>query len=150
MSTAKAKRENIITSVLLVPLSLVVCGLLSALTIFIYMSHLCLQSGFSIDDPSLKLSGAELSFNVLPKALMMLPLPNLWVFIFFSTMVLLAIDSEFGLLETLYCYVRDEFGEKEISIFGFKIGFRGAQKLTLLLTFLGAPTLSSHAGIFYL
>ena len=74
------------------------CGVLSALTIFIYLSHMCLKSGYQIDDPNLKLEGVGLSFNVLPKALMMLPLPNLWVFIFFLTMTLLAIDSQFGVL----------------------------------------------------
>jgi len=35
----------------------------------------------------------ELSFNVLPKALLMLPMANLWLFIFFFAMVLLGIDS---------------------------------------------------------
>lgn len=63
--------------------------------------------GISIDHPSLTLGGPELSFNVLPKALAMLPMPNLWIFVFFITMVLLGIDSFFGMLEGLYTYLRD-------------------------------------------
>ena len=80
-------------SVLIVPAGLILCGLLSALTIFIYLSHFCIESGYQIDDPALKLSGLELSFNVLPKALLLLPMANLWLFIFFFAMVLLGIDS---------------------------------------------------------
>jgi SNF family Na+-dependent transporter len=60
-----------------------------------------------IDHPDLKLSGPELSFSVLPKALSLLPLSNLWIFVFFITMVLLGIDSLFGMIESLYAYVRD-------------------------------------------
>lgn len=93
LSTSKARREDIMQSVILVPVALILCGLLSALTIFIYLSHFCELSGYQIDDPSLQLSGLELSFNVLPKALLLLPLPNLWLFIFFFAMVLLGVDS---------------------------------------------------------
>jgi len=42
IATAKARREDLLKSVLIVPLGLVLCGLLSALTIFIYLSHFCL------------------------------------------------------------------------------------------------------------
>lgn len=77
----------------MVPLSLILIGLLCALTIFIYLSHFCKESGYDIDDPRLELSGLELSFNVIPKALLLLPMPNFWIFIFFFAMVLLAIDS---------------------------------------------------------
>ena len=57
IATAKARREDLLKSVILVPIGLVLCGLLSALTIFIYLSHFCLESGYTIDDPSLELSG---------------------------------------------------------------------------------------------
>ena len=52
----------------------------------------------AIDDPGLQISGPELSFNVFPKALATLPFPNFLVFVFFRTMVLLGIDTEFGML----------------------------------------------------
>ena len=91
--TSKARREDIMSSVIIVPIGLVLSGLLSALTIFIYLSHFCMESGYNIGDPALQLSGLELSFNVLPKALLLLPMPNLMIFIFFLAMVLLGIDS---------------------------------------------------------
>ena len=81
---------------------------------------------------------------------MMLPLPNLWVFIFFLAMVLLGIDSEFGLMEAMYCYVRDEFKHGSIAIWGVNIDGKRGQYLMLGVLCLGAPSLSSHAGIYYL
>lgn len=77
----------------MVPVSILTCGLLSAMTVFVYLSHFCLQQGLTIDDPSIRLSGPELSFNVFPKALAILPFPNLFLFIFFIAMVFLGIDS---------------------------------------------------------
>jgi SNF family Na+-dependent transporter len=83
--------------------------MLCALNIFMYLGHFCLQE--KLDIRNLALSGAELSFNIFPKALGILAWPNLWVFLFFITMVLLGIDSEFGYLETCFCYLKDEVKE---------------------------------------
>ena len=93
LSMQKPRRDNILNSVVMVPIGLFVCGILSALTIFIYLAHFCLVSGYEMGDPRLKLAGLELSLNVLPKALFLLPFPNFWLFIFFLTLVLLGIDS---------------------------------------------------------
>ena len=93
LASMKARRDDIWKSVLMVPISLLLCGILSALTIFIYLSHFCTMSGLTIDSPDLHLAGLELSFNVIPKALCLLPLSNLWVFLFFFAMILLGIDS---------------------------------------------------------
>jgi SNF family Na+-dependent transporter len=57
ISSQKARRDDIVRSVILVPAGLVLCGILSALTIFIYLSHFCLINGLTIGDPSLKISG---------------------------------------------------------------------------------------------
>jgi SNF family Na+-dependent transporter len=98
ISSMNPRRSNMIHGVIYVPLGLIVCGLLSAITIFIYLSHFCFEAGIDITQAGLTLSGPELSFSVLPKALALLPMPNLWIFIFFITMVLLGIDSQFGML----------------------------------------------------
>jgi SNF family Na+-dependent transporter len=65
--------------------------MLSALNIFMYLGHFCLQQNISIHE--IALSGPSLSFNIFPKALAILPWPNLWVLLFFITMVFLGIDS---------------------------------------------------------
>ncbi len=146
----KARRDDIWKSVLLVPIGLLLCGILSALTIFIYLSHFCTMSGLTIDSPELHLSGLELSFNVIPKALCLLPLSNLWVFIFFFTMILLGIDSEFGMIEALYCYLRDIYKEGPLLLFNINISMENAKYLLLIIISLGSFTLTSHAGIHYL
>jgi len=56
-----------------------------------YLGHFTTQMGIKIED--LALSGPELSFNIFHKALAVLPLPSLWIFVFFVTMVFLGIDS---------------------------------------------------------
>jgi SNF family Na+-dependent transporter len=92
------RRQDLLKGVIYVPIGLIVCGFFSAITIFVYLSHFCKSMGLSINDPNINLSGPELSFNVLPKALVMLPMANLWIFVFFVTMVFLGIDSQFGMI----------------------------------------------------
>ena len=70
-----------------------------------FVNYEAKMMGVEFED--LSLSGLELSFNVFPKALSTLPLPNLWVFLFYLTMVCLGIDSLFGGIEALICYVMD-------------------------------------------
>lgn len=94
LSSLKPKKEKHLAGVFLIPLSIVVCGMLSALNIFMYLGHFCIQQNVHIAD--LTLSGPSLSFNIFPKALAILPWSNLWVLIFFIAMVFLGIDSEFG------------------------------------------------------
>lgn len=105
LSSLKPKREKFLLGIYIIPISLVVCGMLCAVNIFMYLGHFCQQQNLNIAD--LNLLGPELSFNIFPKALTILPWPNLWVFCFFVAMVFLGIDSEFGYLESLFCYLKD-------------------------------------------
>ncbi len=114
VSSLKSRRDSIIKGVIYVPLGILICGMLSAITIFSYLSHFCVEAGIDINHPGLTLGGPELSFSVLPKALALLPMPNLWIFVFFITMVLLGIDSLFGMIEGIYTYLRDEFKEGSV------------------------------------
>ena len=105
LSSLKPKKQSYLEGVYIIPISLVVCGVLCSLNIFMYLGHFSQELGVEIDD--LQLSGPELSFNIFPKALAILPWPNLWVFFFFMAMVFLGIDSEFGYLESVFCYLKD-------------------------------------------
>ena len=85
-----------------------------------YLGHFCLEEGLNIND--LTLAGPELSFNIFPKALSILPFPNFWVLLFFIAMVFLGIDTEFGYIESLYCYIKDEADIfHSIKVFGYQL-----------------------------
>ena len=99
----------------------------------------------------LSISGTSLSFNVFPKVLAILPWSNFWVFLFFTALVFLGIDSEFGLIESVFCYLKDELKLKgSINVIGFKINLERAQILTIVFMFILSPFLVSSASIYYL
>jgi len=98
-SSKKPKNESFMSILLIVPLGLIFCGILSGLIIFMYVGHFCFEKGLEIS--SLTLKGIDLAFNILPKAISILPWPNLWLFIFCIVLVLLGIDTMFGFLESV-------------------------------------------------
>lgn len=55
LSAMKPRREDLLKSVIIVPISIFLCGIMSAATIFMYLSHFSFQSGISIEN--LHLSG---------------------------------------------------------------------------------------------
>ena len=150
LSSIKPKKEKFTLGIYILPLSLIICGFLSALNIFMYLGHFCHEASLSITD--LQLNGAELCFNVFPKALAILPWPNLWVLCFFLAMVFLGIDSEFGMLESIYCYINNEIEANggEITIFSLKLQKRQVRKLLMIGLCFFCPFLTSSAGIYYL
>ena len=150
LASMKPRREPFLKGVLLVPLGVFICGMLSAMTIFIYLSHFCGEIGIDINDPALNISGPELVFNVFPKALASLPFPNLFIFVFFATMVLLGIDSEFGLMEGLYCYLNNEYHHGPVVLFGRRLSLAQMQYILVLILLIPSPTLTSQAGIYFL
>jgi SNF family Na+-dependent transporter len=93
----KPRNEPFLSILYIVPIGLIVCGLLSGLVVFMYVGHFCHTNGTSINE--LSLSGLELVFNVFPKAISILPWPNIWFLIFCVVLILLGIDSMFGFLE---------------------------------------------------
>lgn len=79
------------------------CGVLSAISVFCYVGYLANYLNVSIDE--IEMSGAELCFVVFPMALKLMPLSNIWAILFFLMMLTLGIDSMFGYFE----YVAYEF-----------------------------------------
>jgi SNF family Na+-dependent transporter len=57
VSCLNPRRQNLLKGVIYVPLGLLLCGFLSALTIFFYLSHFCLEIGMDINNPSIHLAG---------------------------------------------------------------------------------------------
>lgn len=150
LSSMKPKKENFMIGIYIIPLSITLCGLLCAMNIFVYLGHFCQEASLSISD--LQLAGAQLSFNIFPKALAILPWPNLWVFCFFLAMVFLGIDSEFGFLESLFCFLKDELnhGKKQYKIICFTFNSEQMKVVFMFAMLVFAPFLTSYAGIYYL
>ena len=57
LSSMKPRREKFLFGILMVPLAVIFCGLLSATTIFVYLGHFCQEIGLAIDDPALNIAG---------------------------------------------------------------------------------------------
>ena len=55
----------------------------------------------------LQIGGKGLVFITIPACLSTMFLPNLWVFVFFLTLILIGIDSQFGLMEATCYFVED-------------------------------------------
>nr|XP_033799875.1 sodium- and chloride-dependent neutral and basic amino acid transporter B(0+)-like [Geotrypetes seraphini] len=69
-----------------------------------YMAHILGKPVSEIAD-----SGFGLAFIVYPEALLHLPVPHIWSFLFFSMLVTLGIDSQFVLVETVLTSIEDCF-----------------------------------------
>lgn len=95
-ASLKKKTEQFEDIIYIMPLGLMLCGLMSGMAIFIYLGYYSNVLNVSIDD--LPLTGVELAFAILPKAISLLPWSNLWLLMFSIILVLLGIDTEFGSL----------------------------------------------------
>jgi SNF family Na+-dependent transporter len=80
-------------------------GVITTLIMFGYVGHLSLISQTPIED--FPLSGPSLLFVTFPAALASFPLPRLWLSLFFFTIILLGIDSQIALLETISDFLKD-------------------------------------------
>lgn len=90
-------------------------GMVASVIIFGYLGYFCQKYGLKLED--LEVSGPGLLFITMPACLSTMFWPTLWVLLFFVTMVLIGIDSEFGLIETVCYWVEDyrpKFNGKEI------------------------------------
>lgn len=57
ISSMNPRRQDLMKGIIFVPLGLITCGLLSAVTIFVYLSHFCSEVGLDISELGAKLSG---------------------------------------------------------------------------------------------
>ena len=80
--------------------------MLASIIIFGYLGYYCKK--FNLDINSLQISGPGLIFITLPACLSTMIYPTMWIFLFFVTLILIGIDSEFGLLETISYFVEDQ------------------------------------------
>ncbi|XP_045161713.2 sodium- and chloride-dependent glycine transporter 1-like isoform X2 [Mercenaria mercenaria] len=85
--------------------SVVVCfadaftGIYSGVVVFSVLGFLSKETGTPLNE--LPFSGASLAFIAYPEALSRLPAPHVWSVLFFLTLVLVGIDTQFGCFETV-------------------------------------------------
>lgn len=81
-------------------------GILASLVVFGYLGHFAEVKGVNIDD--LPINGPSLLFVTYPGILSTMPFQNLWLILFFLTMILLGIDTQFGNVEVVVTYIKDQ------------------------------------------
>ena len=97
------------------------------------------------------LAGPSLSFNIFPKALAILPFPNFSIFFFFLSMVFLGIDTEFGAIESIFCFIKDEVKKcGRITIIFWEMSLQKVKALIVFSIMIFSPFLTCSAGIYYL
>ncbi|XP_048463693.1 sodium- and chloride-dependent GABA transporter 2-like isoform X1 [Rhincodon typus] len=105
---------------------------ISGFAIFSVLGFMALEEGVPISNVAM--SGPGLAFIVYPKAITLIPFPQLWACLFFIMLILLGLDSQFVGIESLTTAIIDMFPEISqrkysrmiiimgISTFSFTIG----------------------------
>jgi len=92
-------------------ITLVACGcatsIFASLVIFSILGHLAHSQQVPIDQVASQ--GPGLAFFVYPVGLSLLPAPKVWSFLFFATLVLVGIDTQFSGIEALVSTIIDTF-----------------------------------------
>ena len=97
--------DKMVISSRLIPIFNSLTGLLASIVIFGYLGYFC--DKYSLDIGHLEISGPGLVFITMPACLSTMIYPTFWILLFFCTLILIGIDSEFGLVETCACFVED-------------------------------------------
>ena len=135
-------RENteIIKSVLWIALGNLTVSIMSGFVIFGTLGYMALTQGVAL--PEVVAGGPSLAFVVFPKAISLLPAFNtLIAVLFFGTLLLLAVDSAFSIIEGVVRPFQDRYPNTQ------------PQKLTFIacfIGFLGSIVFTTGAGLYIL
>ena len=134
------KNAEITKSVIWISLGNFAVSFMSGLVVFGTLGYMAVQKGLPVDE--VVAGGPGLVFVVFPEAINMLPGFNALIgVLFFSMLLMLAVDSAFSLLEALSTSIRDRFPHTSV------------KKISLIITFfgiLGGMLYSTKAGLYYL
>jgi len=111
---------------------------LAGCVVFTYIGYISVKSGIPINE--LPLTGPDLAFVLYPAILADMPYPNVWCVLFFACLVLLGIDTQFGLIEGIAGTIEDAY-YGDLTIFG--------HKFTIQSTRLLVCGLNGFIGVFY-
>ena len=101
----RREKSDVLKNSLKIPITVFMCGILSAIAVFLYVGHLAHLKNLSFHD--LELTGAELTFVIFPMALNLMPFTNLWAILFFVMMTCLGIDTMFGYNEYIFATLEE-------------------------------------------
>jgi solute carrier family 6 GABA transporter-like protein 6/8/11/12/13 len=89
----------------LLPVITICTHFLMAAIVFGFLGYYTEHTGIAFED--LAISGPDLLFVTYPQILQTIPLSNFWCIIFFLTVLLLGIDSQFAMIDVMIYYVKD-------------------------------------------
>ena len=136
----KRVESEITKSVVIVAAGNFLVSLLSGIVVFGTLGYMALQQGVAVTD--VVAAGPGLVFVVFPEAINLLPAFNATIgVLFFTMLLLLAIDSAFSLLEALSVSIRDRMHGASIEKIAFVISIFGIIMGMLY---------STKAGLYYL
>ncbi len=114
-------------------------SLFAGFVVFAVLGYMAVQTSTSVEE--LAASGPGLAFVVFPKALSLMPYPQLFSLLFFLMLLSLGIDSAFSIVEALNAAIVDVWNNWKIA------------KLSLwicLATFIAGIIYSTRAGLYFL
>lgn len=80
-------------------------GMLASFVIFGYLGYF--SKKYDIPMEELQVQGPGLVFITIPACISTMMYPNLWVMIFFFTLILIGIDTQFGFVEAITYFIED-------------------------------------------
>ncbi|KAI3382376.1 hypothetical protein SNEBB_001752 [Seison nebaliae] len=132
--------HNFLLPAIIIPICVAFTGLVCGLIVFAGIGHLAHRLNKQVDQ--VVQAGPGMCFVVFTEVISSLPVPQLWNTIFFLLIIFIAIDSQFGLFETVSSSLIDEVPfcrkRKELTIFVLLTGF-----------FLISLPYATRSGIFY-
>lgn len=121
-SSYRGKSDKILRSSIIIPLINSATSILAALVLFVFLGHLAVKTGVSLDE--LPIEGLELAFVVYPALLTMLPGSNLWSVLFFVMLVTVGIDSMFASVDftvTIIHQIKSRWFGKQIKMWVYTV-----------------------------
>ena len=109
LASFRERKQKIFSPSLWIPLITVITHIFASLIVFGFLGYYIKQKNITYEDVAI--SGPDLLFITYPEIINTLPWPNLWNIIFFLTIVLLGIDSQFAMVDVIIYFVKD-FGQK--------------------------------------
>lgn len=111
----RRKTDELTSCCVGIPLMTMMCGVIAALVVFSYLGHISVTSNIPID--LIPIQGPELAFVLYPAVLSKMYFSNLWAILFFTVMILLGIDSQFGMMDSVSGTIEDAY-HGEFKLFG--------------------------------